>query len=408
MHMRVLQVIPSVGAVRGGPSQAVLELVSALLPLGVDTEIVSTDDNGPGVLNVPHGRFLDYAGVPVRFFPRFSPLLRPLREFAFSASLTRWLQANVRNYDIVHVHALFSYPSSAAMLITRRRQVPYICRPSGLLCHWSLQQSPARKRAFLALVDRSNLNGASAVEFTSEQEQSEASALKLKAATFVLPYGLHPPAIIPTAREQVCARLQIPKGDFVILFMSRLHPKKGAHYLLEGLKSLAPAPIHVIIAGTGEVEYNAQLEMLAGRSWLRERVHFVGFAEGQWKQMLLQAADLFILPSQSESFAIAVLEALGAGTPVITTPTVPLATLIRKFDLGWLCEPTSASVGAAVRNAITLLRPSSRDPGCRASARELVARNFDWPVIGQRMTEVYRAILDREALPSWRIEAITE
>jgi glycosyltransferase involved in cell wall biosynthesis len=262
--------------------------------------------------------------------------------------------------------------------------------------------------AFLALFDRSNLNGASAIEFTAEQEQSETTVLGLKAPSFVLPYGLHPPVVIPAAGDQVRARLQIPTTDLLILFMSRLHPKKGAHYLLEGLNSLSPAPIHLIIAGTGDLEYTAELQALAGQSWLRKRVHFVGFAEGQWKQTLLQAANLFVLPSHSESFAIAVLEALVAGTPVVTTPTVPLATLIRKFDLGWLCQPTSASVGATVRDALTSLRLSSYDAARRTSARELIARNFDWSVIGQHMTEVYRAILDEKALPSWRLDAITE
>lgn len=406
--MRVLNVIASVAACRGGPSQAVLELVRASRPPGVEAEILCTNDDGPGLLDVRLGETNFYQGAPVHFFPRYSPRLRPVREFAFSAPLTQWLRQHIKDYDLLHVHGLFSFTPSAAMCIARRAGVPYLVRPSGLLCRWSLQQSRLRKRIFLTLFDRANLNGSAAIEYTAEQEREETADLHLRPPGFLMPYGLHPPPLIPDSRQQVCAKLRVPADEPMVLFLSRLHPKKGVQHLIPAAaRLLAHRRVTVLVAGSGDAEYEAELRQAAVAQGVADKIHFIGFATGEWKQTLLQASDLFVLPSYSESFAIAVMEALAAGTPVITTPGVPLALLIQKFDLGWICQPETASLAGALTTGLDSLADTAGTRKRRERARHLIAKNFAWSTIAHRLNQIYEAVLQRNPLPSYGLNQMT-
>jgi glycosyltransferase involved in cell wall biosynthesis len=392
--------------VRGGPSQAVLETLGPLRRHGVEAEIATTDDDGPRNLDVPHDCLTEWQGVPVRFFRRFSPAVHTVREFAFSAGLTRWLWAHARDYDLLHVHALFSYPSSMAMRVARARHVPYLCRPSGLLCRWSLTQSRIRKQVFLGLFDRANLNGCAAIEYTAEHEREESADVGLDAHSFVLPYGLHIPPENPNARTQLCAALGLPSTSPILLFMSRLHVKKGLAILIEALEKLAALPFSLIVAGSGAPDYEREIRARVASGPLSARTHFVGFASGDYKQSLLQGADLFALPSFSESFAISALEAIVSGTPVLTTPGVPLSTLIEKFDLGWVAPPEPSAMSRALERAFTALADAETNQKRRARGRKLVTENFSWDIIAGRMAAIYEAAVKRTPLPSFELSQV--
>ncbi|MGB8167143.1 MAG: glycosyltransferase [Chthoniobacteraceae bacterium] len=404
--MRVLHVITSVSPVRGGPSQAVLEAVGSLRKRGIDAEIATTNDDGPNVLDVPLGRRIEWSGVPVRFFRRFSPRIGSLREFAFSLDFTLWLWRHVRDYDLLHVHALFSYPSSMAMLVARARKVPFICRPSGLLCRWSLQQSRGRKRLFLELFDRANLDASAAIEYTAEQERAESADVGLQAPAIVLPYGLHIPAEIPNARALLRQRLGLPTAEPIILFMSRLHVKKGLMILIDALESHTERGFTLVVAGSGAREYEEEVRARVEAGSLRERTHFVGFASGEFKRLLLQGSDLFVLPSFSESFAISVLEAIACCTPVLTTPGVPLASLIERFDLGWIAPPDPSSMAEALAGVFAATRDTGSEVARCERGRTLVAENFTWEIIAAHLAKLYEAILNGEPLPSFELSRI--
>jgi glycosyltransferase involved in cell wall biosynthesis len=396
--MKILHVIPSISLVRGGPSQAVIDIVKALGDRGIEAEILTTNDDGPNLLDVPLGQLVKYQQVPVRFFSRFSPPIKPIREFAFSSQLTQWLWQHIQDYDLVHLHAIFSYTCTATMAIARLQNVPYIVRPNGLLCTWSLQQSRLKKQIYLAAIERANLNNSRAMEFTAAQEQQEVAALALKAQNFILPYGLSVPESISDARWRLRQKLQISAEVPIILFMSRLHHKKGLEYLIPALGKLKNSNFSFVMAGNGSPEYEEKLENLLQGSGIKDRTYRTGFVRGEMKNLLLQGADIFALTSHSESFGLAVLEAIAAGLSIVTTSGVPLSTMVRQHQLGVITEVEIDKIALAIQDCLQDLQNPQQTEARRDRAYELIQQNYTWDCIAKNLIDVYQNILQNQNL----------
>jgi glycosyltransferase involved in cell wall biosynthesis len=401
--MKVLHIIPSIAPVRGGPGQAILELVRSLQLQGIDAEIATTNDNGADLLEVPLCQRIDYQRVPVWFFPRFSPPIQNIREFTFSSEFTSWLWQHITNYQLVHVHGLFSYTSTAAMAIAQRKKIPYIIRPNGMLCNWSLQQSALKKKIYLALTERANLNRSWAIEFTAIQEQEEASPLHLKAESFVLPYGLYLPKPIPDARQRLRQLLKVPEDEPIILFMSRLHYKKGLDYLIPTLGKIADRRFTFVLAGSGSLEYEAEIDTLLQTANIRDRTYVAGFVEGEQKNLFLQGSDIFALTSHSESFGLAVLEAIAAGLFVVTTPGVPLAPVVEQYELGQVPELNVTAIALALKQCLEGLNDCQKTEARHKRANQLVLEQYTWDSIATKLVGIYASMTDKYSTPLGRL-----
>jgi glycosyltransferase involved in cell wall biosynthesis len=387
--MRVLHIIPSIGPLRGGPSQAVLEMARHQRFQGIDARILTTNDNGPTVRgDLPIGRWHPVDDVPALVFRRWSPPIQIVREYALSLSLAGWLHRNGKRYDLLHVHSLFSWVPSSAMATARWRGVPYILRPLGLLNRWSLQQSPRRKKLMLWLIDQANICGAASLHCTSREEADEIGDLGLNLRTLVLPLGvsLLPPTHAPAP------------GCIRFLFLSRLHPKKQLPLLLESLAALQAqrptAQWELLVAGTGTQSYTKHLKSIASTLGISKRVQWLGFVGGKDKERLLGEVHWFVLPSASENFGIAAAEALAAGTPVVLTPGVALAADVAAYGAGWVCE---AELEPLTRRLEDCLDPPSE--AMRIAARSLAADHYSWKGITSMQINFYEQVVHQ-----WRLD----
>lgn len=369
-------------------------MVQALRSRGTDAAIVTTNDNGAALLDVPLKEWTDYQGVPVQFFDRFSPKINSIREFAFSSSLTCWLWQHLHEYDLLHIHAIFSYPSTVAMAIARQKHIPYIVRPLGQLCHWSLQQGQLKKQVYLNSIERDNLQQARALHFTSPAEQKEAAQVGLSSPSFVLPHGLTLPQSIPDARQKLHQQLDIPIEQPIILFLSRLHPKKGLPYLFSALSD-CQEPFTLVLAGSGTAEHEVEVAEQVRSAGIDHCTRRVGQVAGKFKDLLLQGSDLFALTSHSENFGIAVLEALAAGTPVLTTSGVALAPLVAQERLGWVTELDSDAISKTLQ---TFLQYPGTVEGMGDRAQQIVRDRYSWEAISKDLITKYQAILQPSEL----------
>lgn len=402
--MKVLHVIPAVASVRGGPSHAIFAMVKALRSHGVDAEIATTNNNGSRVLDVPVNQRIEYEGVPVWFFPQFPTpkqgnfSVGKDKAFIFSAELTKWLWQNLHNYDMVEAHYLFSYASTCAEAIARRHKIPYVVRTIGQLAPWALAQSQLKKRLYTFLIERQNLNRAAAIHCTSDGEAEDVHRFGIQTPTFTLPLGVEHPPAIPEAKQKLHGLYAIPPETPVVLFLSRIHPKKRPDLLLQAIRQVADQhhDCHLILAGSGETEYLTYLIGLVSSLGLASRTSFAGFVTGKDKALLLQGSDIFVLPSYAENFGVAVAEAMAAGLPVIVTPDVQISPEVAAEQAGLVVEGNVDALSAAIARLV-----ASPEERCQLgeNGQRLVHHCYSWKVIAQNLAEVYMEILKDPSQP---------
>lgn len=388
--LKILQIVPSISLVYGGPSQMVRGFSHALAATGADVTIITTDSNGDvdeAPLDVPLGVPVKDDNYTVYYFR-----CAPFRRYKFSVSLLRWLWDHAQDYDIAHIHALFSPVSSFAATVLRQRAVPYLMRPLGTLDPADLQKKKQFKKLYAAVLERPNLAGAAAIHFTSDQEARVSERFGTQTPGIVLPLGVSPLAGSAVAID-VHDRFQIPRDRPILLFMSRLDPKKGIDLLLPALEALQQEGLdfYLVMCGANpqDREYEKSVHQRIESSALRSHATLTGFVSGDLKAALLQAADLFVLPSYYENFGIAVAEAMLAGLPVVISDQVHIWETIQQTDAGWICECTVDSLKQQLRDA---LKSSEERQQRGLQAQQCAKDQYSWEAIAEKAIAIYRGI----------------
>jgi len=373
--MRILHVVPTyLPAVRyGGPIRSVHGLCRALARAGHEVSVMTTSVDGDGDSSVPLDKAVDIDGVQVRYFRSAF-----LRRLYFSPSLAQALPEAVSSADLVHLHSVFLWPTLAAAAAARDAGVPYVLSPRGMLVRELIERrSTLVKRAWIALFERRNLGRAAAVHLTSELERSELLAL-----------GLAPRETITVANGvELGEEPAVGARDDTILYLGRINWKKGLDRLIEALRDIPRG--RLVIAGNDEEGLTPRLRAVARAAGVAGRVEFAGYVEGEAKRKLLERAAVFVLPSVSENFGNAALEAMARGCPVVLTKDVGLAEAVKAGSAGVISDGDAASLAVAIRS---LVEDSARRATAGAAARTLVRERYGWDRIAAEMASHYERL----------------
>jgi len=388
--MKVLHIIPSLSPEWGGPTDALINFVYHLRQLGVEAEVITTNDSFSSP-EISLEKWIEFQKIPVCFFPctlRF-------KAFAPSLRLKTWLQQNLFQYDLIHNHYLFSYSPTVAASLARQYDIPYVMSTIGQLTPWALAQSRLKKKVYTHFIERKNPNYAAAIHCTTIGEAQDVTNFGIQTPKLILPLGVSPQETLPNARQQLHQNYNIPDDRLILLFLSRLHYKKRPDLLLEALSKLPSdlPPTHLILAGSGEPDYCRYLQTCVEAAGLAQRVTFTGFVTGHQKAELLQGTDLFVLPSFSENFGIAVAEALLAGLPAIITEGIQLSPDVQQAQAGLVIPSDLDSLRSALEK---LIRSPELRKTLGANAQKLAQTKYHWPTITQSLIQAYQQILSGE------------
>lgn len=395
--MRVLHVIPGIATRYGGPSAVIRSLCAALSRQeGMTVELATTDADGP------HGRLAtseiprDY---PVHVFPRtFSD------RWKYSRGLGAWLASHAADYDLIHVHALWTHSTHAAAKAARRADIPYILRPAGMLSEYSLNHRAWFKKFYWMLFESHATAFAAHFHATSAPEQADIERVVRKASVSVIPNGVDdsawhtPPDPMYLSARTGAARQHCP----VVLFMSRLHPKKGiTDLLLPAWREVRSDAYLAIVGGPDEhaPECAQQVAATIERLGLRERVAFLGPVAPDQRWRLYDGAALFVLPSHSENFGVVVAEAMARGCPVVITDAVQSADHVRQANSGIV---VSRSIEALREALDELLANPERRAALGQAGRAYAEAHFRWDQIAERVREMYGHCLTSRTHPPAR------
>lgn len=384
----VLHVIPAVAPRYGGPSAAVVGMCRALSVAGVSAMIATTDADGPGRLPVEQGRLQTYSGVPAYFFQRVAS-----EAFKVSPGLAAWLKAHVRDFDLVHIHAVFSHSSVAAGRACAAMHVPYVVRPLGTLDPWSLERKKRQKQWLLQWPVGQILRAASGMHYTTAEEMRLAEgAVRGLPAGFVVPVGVDDGCFVKATEGQTRAPY--------VLSASRLEAKKGVDLLIRAFHLAAQSEIqemtwNLVIGGDGDASYVAYLRDLAEAGPARSRIRFEGWVSGEAKRRLFRDAALFALASHQENFGIAVAEAMASGVPVVVTPGVNLADQITSAGAGWVSAPEADALAQMLRAAMG----DGAERARRGERARALAESFRWPLVAAQLISVYNRLSGRHRSP---------
>lgn len=387
--MRILHAIQSADASGGGPIEAIRQLASATA-LRVDHEIVCLDE--------PGAPFLGELSLPVH-------ALGPGGVLGYSPRLVPWLRQHAPDYHAVVVHGLWRYLSVGCWRALHDADVAYFAFPHGMLDPWFKQRYPLKhlkKMFFWPWTEYRLLRDARGVIFTCEEEKLRAreSFAPYRANEEIVALGIQrPPADADAQRAEFLARFPNLAGKRLLLFLSRIHPKKGCDLLIEAFARTAAKDedVHLVVAGPDQTGWGDKLRQEAEKAGIGHRITWTGMLTGNLKWGAYRSAEAFILPTHHENFGIVVAESLACGLPVLITDKVQIWREIAADNAGLVEADTVAGTVRLIER--WLATPAADWTNMRRRAVECFEGRFEIGQYARRFMEVVSGETTGSALP---------
>jgi glycosyltransferase involved in cell wall biosynthesis len=361
--MKILLAVTSTALSYGGPAVSVVGLAQALVQAGHSVAIWSPGDASQAPRSIPL-----YSEDGLQFHCR--SLTECLRQFG--------------RPNVIHDNGLWLWHHIELARVAVRLQIPRIVSPRGALVPWARAHKRFKKTVAWHFYQRRALATAVALHATSSEEGEHLRALRLQVPIFTIPNGLDP---IDSGTVQSPGQENRPASAVrTALYLGRLYPVKGLPHLLDAWAMLRPPFWRLMLAGPDEAGHRAQLERQAARLGISDDIQFHQPVAGAAKTSLFRQADLFVMPSLSESFGQSIAEALQHGVAVLTTTATPWA-VIHERQLGWYVPPTAEALAGALREATALEESERRAMGSRAAA--FMELNFAWTHLVNSYVDMY-------------------
>jgi glycosyltransferase involved in cell wall biosynthesis len=388
MPYSILHVIPYMHPSAGGPPVVVENFIRESNRLGHRSQIIST----PSYCNGDQGNLLERLEqlAPTTFL-NFLEILP-----ALSRTGAAKINKHVRQADIVHVHTLWSPLNVAARYACLRLDRPYVLMPHGMLDPYSLSVKALKKSTYLQLFERHNIACAQRMIYTTREEERLAASAGLRLPPGELvPLGANASsASRHDLRAQFLARFPQAEGKRTLFFLGRIHPKKGLDRILNCLQSVKQSVPNVllVVAGDGETHYTRHLRQLVSALALDDQVLFAGRLDGELKWASFAGAELFLLPSRQENFAITVAEAMQMAVPVIISDKVNTWPYVKEAGAGLVLD--ERDISSRLPHAIEeLLKDDTTRSEMGVRGSHYARERLTWRASAQKLLACYNQVL---------------
>ncbi len=371
--MKILQIVPSYkpAYVYGGPIESVAKLCEGLMAAGHQVDVYTTTANGTTELEVAPGKPVLVDGVPITYFTRITKDHTHL-----SPALWRQLYRNCRHYDIVHIQSWWSPLVIVAAFICQARHVKVMVSPRGMLSDYIFTATNKKAKQLIHWFGGKKALRDSSFHATSQAEFDECKTLLPLWRGFMIPNILSLPDL---------PLIKTPNDRFTLLFLSRIHPKKGLEFLLEAVAK-ASQNLVLKIAGDGEAMYIDELKQKVKDLDIADKIEWIGWKDKAEKFTELMRADLFVLTSRNENFANVVIESLHAGTPVLVSQQVGLATFVEREKLGWVTSLQPDDIAAKLD---AIVDEQEQLQWIRQHSRRVIQEQFSEAELIRQYTDAY-------------------